>query len=162
MGAHLIRARQNLPISVDEAWDFISDPRNLAKITPPDMGFKITTPDLPEKMYPGMVVTYKVSPLLGIKTTWVTEIMQVDKPNYFIDNQRTGPYQVWHHQHFLKEIDGGVQMDDIVNYVVPGGPIGDIINGLVVKKQLRKIFGHRKTAMEERFGVLPGGYLELS
>lgn len=162
MGAHILRASQNIPTDIETAWKFLSDPRNLAKITPPDMGFQITTPGLPDEMYPGMVITYKVSPLLGIKTTWVTEITQVQKPHYFIDNQRTGPYSVWHHQHFLKEIEGGVQMDDVINYVVPGGPIGDIINGIAVQSKLRGIFEYRQKALENMFGHMPGGYLELA
>ena len=162
MGAHILRARQNLPTDIDTAWAFVSDPRNLAKITPPDMGFKITSESVGEQMYPGMIITYKVSPILGIETTWVTEITHVEKPRYFIDNQRTGPYSVWHHQHFLKEIEGGVQMDDLINYVVPGGPIGDIVNDFAVRKKLRSIFEYRRTALERMFGHMPGSYLDIN
>jgi len=162
MGAHILRARQNLPITLTEAWDFVSNPRNLADITPPEMGFEVTTPDLADKMYAGMVITYKVSPLLGIKTTWVTEITQVEEPRYFIDNQRIGPYSIWHHQHFLEEIEGGVQMDDLINYVVPGGPLGDIINELAVQNKLRHIFEFRRKALEQKFGIMPGGFLDIS
>ncbi|GAB5465844.1 MAG: SRPBCC family protein [Candidatus Kapaibacteriales bacterium] len=161
MGAHYLNARQNVPIDIDTAWKFLSDPRNLSTITPPDMGFQITSKDLPEKMYPGMVITYKVSPCPGFKTTWVTEITQVKEPEYFIDNQRTGPYQVWHHQHFLKEIPGGVQMDDKIHYVAPFAILGDIANALIIKSKLRKIFEYRKTALEKKFGIMDGGFIEL-
>lgn len=144
---------QNLPISLPEAWDFFSSPANLAKITPAEMGFIITSGFKPsQKMYPGMIITYKVSPVLGIKMDWMTEITHVKDLEYFVDEQRFGPYAMWHHQHHFKEIDGGVNMVDIVNYAIPYSFIGRIANKLIVEKEIEKIFSFREAKVEELFG----------
>ncbi|WP_026898942.1 SRPBCC family protein [Daejeonella oryzae] len=144
---------QNLPISLSEAWNFFSSPVNLAKITPAEMGFVITSEFKQEqKMYPGMIITYKVSPLLGIKMDWMTEITHVKEGEYFVDEQRFGPYAMWHHQHHFKEITGGVNMIDIVNYAIPYSFAGRIANRLIVEKEIRKIFSFRETKVEELFG----------
>jgi len=125
MKSYHINFKQNLPISLAEAWDFFSSPLNLSKITPQDMTFKVTS-DLNEntKMYPGMIITYKVSPLFGINLNWMTEITQVMPEKYFIDEQRFGPFKFWHHQHHFKSIPGGVEMTDILTYGLPFGIIG--------------------------------------
>jgi ligand-binding SRPBCC domain-containing protein len=138
---------QFLPISLHEAWDFFSSPENLKKITPEYMGFYITS-DNKMKMYPGMIITYIVTPLLGIKMRWCTEITHVKPMEYFIDEQRFGPYNMWHHQHHFKEVEGGVEMVDIVHYGIPFGFIGRIVNTLVVKEQIQEIFTFRKLAIQ--------------
>ena len=143
---------QEIPVSKEEIWDFISSPGNLKKITPGYMGFEVTTKDLPEKIYPGMIICYKVSPLWGIKMTWVTEISQVKEQEYFVDEQRIGPYKLWHHQHHIAAIEGGVIMKDIVNYSPPFGFLGGIANALVIRKQLNEIFDFRRRRLEEIFG----------
>lgn len=145
---------QKLKGSLDEIWDFISSPNNLKKITPPYMGFDITSRNLPEKMYPGMIISYKVSPLLGIKTTWVTEITQVKELQYFIDEQRVGPYAIWHHQHHLQEIQGGVLMKDIISYSPPMAILGAVANALFIKKKLMEIFDFRTIQLDKIFGTL--------
>ncbi len=142
---------QKLPISVAKAWDFFSSPKNLATITPDELGFKIKS-ELPEKMYPGMFIQYTVKPLLGIPMTWVTEIMQVNEPHFFIDEQRVGPYAIWHHQHFFKEIPGGVEMTDIVDYRLPFAPFGNFMQPLLIKGKLNQIFEYRNAKMIELFG----------
>lgn len=142
---------QKLPISVAEAWDFFSSPKNLATITPDELGFQIKS-DLPEKMYPGMFIQYTVKPLLGIPMTWVTEITQVDEPHFFIDEQRVGPYAIWHHQHFFKAIPGGVEMMDIVDYRLPLAPFGNFMQPLIIKGKLKQIFDYRNEKMIELFG----------
>jgi ligand-binding SRPBCC domain-containing protein len=139
-----------LPISVAEAWAFFSDPRNLARITPESMNFRITC-ELPATMYPGLIITYKVSPILGIPLSWVTEITQVKEKEYFIDNQLTGPYKFWNHQHFFKEIPGGVEMTDILHYAAPFGPLGRISEVFFIRKKVREIFEYRETAMRQLF-----------
>ncbi|TAE38391.1 MAG: hypothetical protein EAY66_04170 [Sphingobacteriales bacterium] len=146
---------QKLPISLDEAWDFFSSPLNLSKITPKSMNFIITS-DYKKltKMYAGMLITYKVSPLWGIKMDWVTEITHVKPGEYFIDEQRFGPFALWHHEHHFKAIDGGVLMTDKLIYGVPFGIIGQIANALVVQKQTNDIFSYREKAVEEMWGVL--------
>jgi len=115
---HQLKKVQKLPINLQTAWDFFSSPKNLVTITPDELGFTILS-ELPEKMYPGLFIKYKVTPLLGIPLTWVTEITHVEELQFFVDEQRVGPYSIWHHQHFFKEIPGGVEMTDIVDYKLP-------------------------------------------
>lgn len=142
---------QELHASIEELWDFISSPKNLKEITPPHMGFDITTPNLPGKMYPGMMISYKVRPLLGIKTDWVTEITHVQEGRYFVDEQRIGPYTLWHHEHFLEPTEDGVLMKDIITYQPPFGILGALANSLFIKKQLNVIFDYRRRVLEKRY-----------
>lgn len=153
MKTYQLKFEQKLPISLEQAWDFFSSPLNLAKITPDHMGFTITS-DFKEgqKMYPGMIITYKVSPLLGIKLNWMTEITHVQEGKYFVDEQRFGPYALWHHQHHFEEIKGGVLMADIINYAIPYGFIGRIANSILVENEVRGIFDYREKKVEELFG----------
>lgn len=143
---------QKLPVSVNEIWDFISSPMNLKEITPEHMGFVVTGNTDLKKMYPGMIITYKVSPMLGIKLNWMTEITHVREYEYFVDEQRIGPYKIWHHQHKIEQINGGVLMTDIVTYQPPLGFLGALANSLFITKQLQQIFDFRTTALEKRFG----------
>jgi ligand-binding SRPBCC domain-containing protein len=152
MAFYQFTATQKIPASIDQVWDFISSPKNLKEITPAYMGFEITSAGLPEKMYPGMVISYKVSPLLGIKMTWVTEITHVENHRYFVDEQRMGPYTMWHHQHKIEAIEGGVLMTDIVSYQPPLGFLGAIANALFIKGKLKEIFDFRTVAVEKKFG----------
>jgi ligand-binding SRPBCC domain-containing protein len=153
MAYYSIKTEQKLPISLDEAWTFFSSPKNLSKITPKEMGFIITN-NPEDEMFAGQIITYKVSPIAGIKLPWMTEITHVADKHYFIDEQRFGPYALWHHQHRFKEIDGGVLMYDEVNYKLPFGFLGDIAHVLFVKKKLQTIFDYRYKALEERFGKM--------
>jgi len=141
-----------IPSTIDKVWDFISSPQNLKSITPEYMGFDITTKNLPEKVYAGMIISYNVSPLLGIKMRWVTEITHVSELKYFVDEQRYGPYKMWHHQHIIEAIEGGVLMTDIVDYLPPLGFLGAFANKLIIKSQLNEIFSFRTKKLEEYFG----------
>jgi ligand-binding SRPBCC domain-containing protein len=143
---------QMIPASIPEVWDFISSPKNLKKITPEYMGFDIVTKNLPEKMYPGVIIAYDVKPFLGIKMRWISEITHVKELEYFVDEQRSGPYRLWYHQHHIKPIEGGVLMTDVVNYQPPFGFIGSITNKMVIKGQLKEIFDFRTKKLEELFG----------
>jgi ligand-binding SRPBCC domain-containing protein len=154
MGFYQLYKEQKLPATPDEVWEFISSPYNLKKITPEYMGFDITSEMLTSKMYPGMIISYKVSPVLGIKMTWVTEITQVKEKEYFVDEQRVGPYTVWHHEHKIEAIEGGVLMTDIVSYKPPLWFLGSVANSVLIKKQLREIFDYRKKAFERIFGEM--------
>lgn len=147
---------QQLPISLDVAWDFFSSPANLKKITPADMGFNVVSKYHGDKMYPGQVIEYKVSPVLGIPLYWMTEITHVEDKKYFVDEQRFGPYSMWHHQHHFKVVDGGVEMTDIVHYKLPLWFLGDIANTLFVKKQLQHIFDYRYKIVEQQFASTNG------
>ncbi len=143
---------QHLPITIIEAWDFFSSPENLAEITPPQMGFQIMN-GKPKPMYAGQIIQYTVKLVLGIPLTWVTEITQVNKPHFFVDEQRKGPYKIWHHQHHFVENDQGVLMEDIVTYEVPLGVLGQIANALFISKQLNQIFDYRKQYLEKKFAT---------
>lgn len=147
----ILERTQCIPISLHEAWNFFQNPSNLSKITPSEMGFDILS-EVPEKMYPGLFIHYKVSPLFGIKMNWTTEITHVQEPNYFVDEQRVGPYAIWHHEHHFKEIEGGVEMLDRVNYQIPLGFLGRIAHPLLVKRKLEEIFEYRIQRVEEIFG----------
>jgi len=147
---HSIKSEQFLRGDRKTIWDFMSDPKNLARITPQHMGFNVLTPSL-SSMYQGQIIEYTVSPLFGIKLNWVTEITHVKDEIYFVDEQRFGPYAFWHHQHRLTEVEGGIMMHDLVHYKMPFGFLGKIANFLFVKKQLKKIFDYRHQKLEELF-----------
>ncbi|MCB0804220.1 MAG: SRPBCC family protein [Bacteroidales bacterium] len=142
---------QHLPIKIEEAWDFFSNPLNLKEITPDYMGFEITNQKDLTEMHPGMIITYIVKPLLNIPMNWVTEITQVKKPWYFVDSQLSGPYAYWHHQHFFRETATGVEMKDIVNYAAPFGWIGRGAEYLIVNKKVVEIFDFRYKKLNQIF-----------
>lgn len=139
-----------IPGSIEEVWDFFSSPANLEKITPRSMNFKILTP-LPERMYEGLLIAYKVSPFPFIRVSWVTEISRIRENEYFIDEQRKGPYSIWHHEHHFKVVDNGVEMKDILYYSMPAGIIGKWMEKLVVEKRVRQIFEYREKRVSELF-----------
>ena len=148
-----IKTKQKLPISSKEAWQFLSNPNNLAEITPKYMNFKILSgADRP--IFAGQIIQYKVTPVLGITLKWVTEITHVKENEYFVDEQRFGPYSLWHHKHFIKEIEGGVEMEDIVDYKIPFGILGQIAHVLFVKNKLKEIFKYRENKLNELFGKI--------
>jgi ligand-binding SRPBCC domain-containing protein len=144
---------QKIPTSLENVWDFISSPHNLKDITPAYMRFEVTSKGDASKMYPGMIITYNVRPLLGIKMKWMTEITTVEPMKYFVDEQRSGPYTMWHHQHHIVAIEGGVLMTDIVTYIPPMGFLGAMANSIFIEKQLKDIFDFRHKAVEDKFGV---------
>ena len=146
-----LHTKQKLPISVDEAWQFLSSPKNLKTITPDYMGFDIKS-GADRDMYPGQIIEYVVTPILGIKTSWVTEITHVVDKQYFVDEQRFGPYALWHHKHFIKPIPNGVEMEDIIHYKLPLGILGKMVQPFLVKPKLEEIFSYRKKKLIEMFG----------
>lgn len=153
MGFYQLYAKQLIPAPLDAVWDFISSPVNLKLIAPPQMGFEIVTQSLPDRMMAGMIIEYRVKPMAGIPTTWVTEITQVRDKEYFIDVQQVGPFAFWHHQHILEQQENGVLMTDIISYKPPLGLLGSLANLLFVRRQLESIFTHRKRAIENIFPV---------
>jgi ligand-binding SRPBCC domain-containing protein len=156
MSVHTLKSVQRLPLSPEAAWDFFSNPMNLKEITPAHLGFKVTSdPDFSaRKMYAGQVITYTVKPLLGIPLFWMTEITHVHEGQFFVDEQRVGPYALWHHQHHFKAIPGGVEMTDLVHYRLPLGFLGDVAHWLFVRSQLRTIFDFRTKKLVELFGEM--------
>jgi len=155
MKIYTLHKKQNLPITIDQAWEFLSSPKNLKTITPDYMSFDILT-DINRPMFPGQIIQYIVTPILGIKTKWVTEITHVRDKEYFVDEQRFGPYALWHHKHFIKEIDGGVEMEDIIDYKVPMGFLGQLAHPILVKPKLEEIFNYRQKKLIELFGEYNG------
>ena len=145
-----LECRQHLPLSLSEAWDFFSRPENLAKITPPNLGFEVTSP-LPQRMYAGMIVGYRVSPFGGIRVPWVTEITHMREPDFFVDEQRSGPYRLWHHQHFFRAVADGVEITDLVDYQLPFGFLGDLLAGRLVERRVAAIFDYRRRMLAEWF-----------
>lgn len=153
MSVYALKYKQRLPISLDEAWAFFSSPKNLNEITPPHMGFRVTSdPEFLEQAYAGQIITYTVRPLLGIPLFWMTEITHVEPGKFFVDEQRFGPYTFWHHQHHFRAVPGGVEMTDLVHYKLPLGPLGRLAHWLFVRRQLAGIFDFRKAKLEALFG----------
>lgn len=146
------KSEQNLPIEMETAWDFLSDPKNLKTITPDYMGFDILS-GADRKMFSGQIIQYILTPILGIPFRWVTEITNVDQGRYFVDEQRFGPYTFWHHKHFIEPIEGGVKMTDIVDYKLPLGPLGKLAHWLFVSKKVKEIFSYRTQKLNELFGI---------
>lgn len=151
MAIYQLHKKQQLPISVEKAWLFLSDPKNLKTITPDYMGFDIVSGES-DKMYPGQIIEYIVKPILGIPIKWVTEITHVVENKYFVDEQRFGPYSLWHHKHFIKEIPNGVEMEDLIHYKIPFGFVGQLVHPLLVKPKLEQIFEYRQKKLIELFG----------
>ena len=145
-----LKQTQIINADISKAWGFFSNPKNLPFITPANLNLRITS-DFPEEIYQGLLISYKVTPLFKIPLNWVTEITAVDKPNYFVDEQIVGPYKIWHHEHFFREVDEGVEIEDRVSYLMPFEPLGSIVHALIVKKQLKEIFKYRENVLNEFF-----------
>lgn len=148
-----IEARQFIPIGIDEAWDFFRSPKNLSEVTPSDVGFNITSISGKgdDVMYEGMLINYVVSPFPFAKMRWCTEITHIQDKKCFIDEQRFGPYKMWHHEHWFEETKGGIIAIDQVYYGIPLGIIGQLMNGLVVKGKLKEIFDFRSEALQKKW-----------
>lgn len=151
MKTYSLTRTQFLPITLQEAWAFFSTPENLAKITPAHMKFKILYISGGQTMYPGQIIKYTVNGLPRIRMRWTTEITHVQPPYHFTDEQRTGPYALWHHQHHFREVAGGVEMKDEVNYALPLGVLGRFAHWLFVGREVNRIFDFRSAALEKRF-----------
>lgn len=144
---------QFIPRPLDEVWHFFSRPENLSEVTPKEMNFNILSDIANKPMYEGMIINYKVTPIFGIQMRWTTEIRNIKKGEYFVDEQRFGPYAMWHHEHHFREADGGTYMTDLLHYAIPFGPIGNIANALFVDSKIEEIFDFRVKAVERLFGT---------
>ena len=145
-------SRQELATTMEEAWSFLSDPKNLKRITPDYMGFDILS-GAERNMFSGQIIQYRLTPILGIPFRWVTEITHVQEGAFFVDEQRFGPYTVWHHKHFIKKTENGVIMEDIVDYKLPLGPLGWLAHALFVGAKVKQIFDYREKALNEIFNT---------
>ncbi|WP_264534830.1 SRPBCC family protein [Flavobacterium sp. N1736] len=152
MKVYKIEATQYINAPIEECWDFFSSPKNLQTITLDNMSFEIQDFD-GKRMYPGQVITYTLKPLLGIKINWMTIIAVSRENEYFVDEQRFGPYALWHHKHFFEATETGTKMTDIVHYALPFGFLGIIANYFMVKNKLKAIFDYRRNKIEELFNL---------
>jgi ligand-binding SRPBCC domain-containing protein len=153
MKIYTLAKSQIIHSSIEQCWAFFSNPANLVKITPSSLDFRVLS-HVPARIYSGLMIQYRVRPLLGIPATWLTEITGVTEPHYFVDEQRVGPYKIWHHEHFFKQLDGSrVEIRDLIHYVMPFGFLGGIVHELIVKKDLERIFSYREKIVGEIFGA---------
>lgn len=151
MKTYSLNSKQTLPISLEKAWHFFSRPENLNELTPQDMSFEIKSDIQGVEMYEGMLIEYTIKPMMNIPMNWVTEITHISDKKYFIDEQRFGPYAMWHHEHHFEETEGGVLMTDKLTYAMPMGPLGTIANGLFVGKRVKEIFDYRYSILKTYF-----------
>ena len=151
MKVYTVQRKQFIPVSLQEAWDFFSSPKNLAKITPSKMNFRILEISGGEKMHEGQIIKYRIKALPLFSVYWVTEILDVKEPFSFIDDQVTGPFKLWRHKHSFKEVEGGVEMTDEVSYDIPFGPLGLLAHWLFVGREVNGIFKHRFETLEKQF-----------
>ena len=149
-GTYTLKVKQDLKMSLEDAWNYFSNPSNLSEITPSNMGFNITS-EKSKFMYVGQIISYKVTPLLGIKMNWVTEITHINDKMFFVDEQRFGPYKMWHHEHLFIENGDKTEVTDKVSFKLPGGFIGRLFAPVLVIPQLKKIFNHRIEVLEKKF-----------
>ena len=151
-GIYTLKVKQKLPLNLSEAWRFFSVPKNLERITPKDMGFIITS-EVDNESYVGQIITYKIGLLPLVKTNWVTEITHLQQGKYFVDEQRFGPYKMWHHEHIFESVDEGTLMTDKVSYKLPFGFLGHLLHGLFIRKKLQRIFQFRSEILNQMFRI---------
>lgn len=152
MQTFYLKRKQTLPVDPETAWAFFSNPSNLRLITPPWLDFSITR-RLPDTIYAGLIITYRIRPVAGMGVPWVSEITQVQPPGFFVDEQRHGPFSFWHHQHHLQEIPGGTRIKDEVHYRLPLGPLGILVHTFSVRRKLEAIFDYRYHVCRDIFGL---------
>ncbi len=151
MPVHTLVHTQVIHTTLAAAWKFFSNPHNLARITPPSLDFR-TLSEVPDEIYSGLMIRYRVRPIFSIPMEWLTEITHVVPRQMFVDEQRSGPYRIWHHEHHFRDLgDGRVEMLDRVTYQLPLGWLGNLAHPILVAPQIRKIFDHRIKAVDELF-----------
>jgi ligand-binding SRPBCC domain-containing protein len=149
MKIHTLFRTQFLPIPLKTAWVFFSSPGNLSLITPQKMNFEILSMTGGEKMHEGQLITYRVNVLPLVRVKWVTEITSVRQFHSFTDNQKSGPYRLWRHTHTFREVEGGVEMTDQVEYALPLGILGEVVHAILVKREVSAIFEYRFKVLQD-------------
>lgn len=150
-GIYILKTEQIVHAPIEEVWSFFSTPKNLNALTPSDMAFEVTSGNV-DRMYQGQIISYQIEILPKIKQSWVTEITHVQQKEFFVDEQRFGPYTMWHHEHHFQAIDAQTtQMNDIVSYKLPFGLLGKIITGKAIQNRVKAIFEYREKAVNEIF-----------
>lgn len=150
MRLHSIHRTQTLPVSLEKAWQFFSSPFNLPSIIPPWLKLTVTN-GVSDQMFPGMIIRYRVTPLLSVSVTWISEITHMDPMHYFVDEQRFGPYRFWHHHHHFQPAKGGIEMTDTVHYSMKYGPLGGLMHAFLIRKRLEAIFDFRQRTLTHLF-----------
>lgn len=148
---HVLRREQVVKAPMERIWAFFSDPHNLNTLTPPDLSFRIVS-ETADRMYEGQMIEYRVSFMKGIWSKWLTEITHVSDRAYFVDEQRIGPYKLWHHEHWFIPEGESIRLVDKVTFVVGFGPIGDLLALLWIRRKLNHIFDYRLKKTAELFG----------
>ena len=154
MIANVLERSQLITGTLEEVWDYFSSPENLNELTPNNMGFKILTKTPIPKMHEGQIIEYKVSPILGIPLYWKTIIKEVVPLKSFVDQQAKGPYKLWRHTHTYTQQGGQVLMTDKVEYLLPFGYLGQMLNPVFVRSRLEEIFDYRYERIEQSFNKL--------
>ncbi len=145
-----LKRTQLIRTDFQTCWDYFSAPGNLHVITPDYIDFRVHTA-VPEKLYEGLIIRYTIRPILGIPLTWISEIKTWREDRYFVDEQRRGPYKLWHHEHHFREVEGGVEMTDVITYRMPFGVFGRLVHWLFIRRQLERIFDYRCQKADELF-----------
>lgn len=152
MAIHVLRTSQVIPAPLEACWAFFADPRNLARITPPALDFRILS-EIPPTIHAGLMIQYRVRPLFGVPVTWLTEITHVAEPGLFVDEQRLGPYALWQHEHYFRALDAGrTEVRDVIHYAPPFGLLGELVHPWLIAPALGKIFAFRERAVAQHFG----------
>ena len=158
---HTIKSIQRIPADLETVWAFFSNPDNLLTITPPFLNMKVISAPYEGEIHEGQIISYKVKPIFGMSVLWMTKIKQVERFSFFIDEQLRGPYKLWHHEHYFKEIEDGVEMTDLIHYRVPFGGLGKIVEKIIVRDQLKKIFMYRYDKVQVLFGKWKDDEMDL-
>lgn len=148
---HYLHREQVIPAPAEDVWAYFCDPKNLNEITPPDMNFEIVQGG-DAAMYKGQIIEYRVEFIRGVRSLWLTEIAHVRDGEYFVDEQRIGPYRFWYHEHIFEKVPNGTKMTDCVTYAIPFAVLGDAVNAVWISKRLKNIFDFRKRKIAELFG----------
>jgi ligand-binding SRPBCC domain-containing protein len=157
MAIHTIQRTQIVRSPLRDCWLFFSNPQNLARLTPPALDFQVLS-DVPEEIYPGLMIQYRVRPLFGLPLIWLTEISHVEPERSFVDEQRLGPYRLWHHEHHFRGLDEyHTEMRDRVHYILPFAPFSEFMHPWLVKPKLEQIFDYRERETQQIFNASPKG-----
>jgi len=155
MKLYKLNSKQFLPITIEQAWDFFSSPKNLAVITPKRLNFKILSISRDGEMHEGQIIQYKITVLPFMRMRWETEITEVVEQKSFTDIQRKGPYSYWSHKHIFTKVEGGIEMTDELEYALPLGILGRLMNFLFVGQEVKNIFDYRFHVLNKYFSKTP-------
>ena len=142
--------RQVLKLTLQEAWDFFSSPYNLNTITP-DFFHVTVTSKVPEKIYAGLMISYRMKAVFGIPMAWLSEVSHCEEPKRFVYQQRIGPFKFWSHEVCLTEQDQGIILEDIMFYAMPLGWLGEFINSVLIANKLEQIFDTRRDYFQNKW-----------